>query len=329
MKTRALGNTGYRVSEVGFGAWGIGGEMWRGVDDGEGRKALHEAVEQGITFFDTALAYGGGHSERVIGAELKHEIRSGHVTVATKIPPMNHQWPGKSSYNLADVFPAKHIASSTKQSLKNLRMDALPVQQLHVWNDVWLSDPDWDASYQQIVRLKEEGKVLHWGISINDHAPETALRILADPIFETAQVIYNIYDRSPERALFALAKKKPLGLIVRVPFDEGALTGQIKASTVFPAGDWRAEYFAGDRKAEAERRGKALERVLDDQVETLPELALRFCLSAPEVSTVIPGMRRPAHVRQNAMASTKGALPAGMLSKLKPHAWDKNWYSAD
>ncbi len=326
MNQRSLGDTGYRISEVGFGAWGIGGEMWRGVDDSEGRTALHEAVGQGITFFDTALAYGAGHSERVIGEELKHEIRSGRVTVATKVPPMNRQWPGKSSYKLGDVFPAKYIASSTEQSLKNLRMEALQVQQLHVWNDAWLSDPEWEASYREITRLREEGKVLHWGISINDHAPETALRILGDPIFETAQVIYNIYDRSPERALFALAKKKPLGIIVRVPFDEGALTGQIKASTVFPAGDWRAEYFAGDRKAEAERRGNALTQVLDDQVATLPELALRFCLSAPEVSTVIAGMRRPAHVRQNAMASTKGALPAGMLSKLKPHAWEKNWY---
>ncbi len=326
MKTRPLGNTGYRVSEIGFGAWGIGGEMWRGVDDSEGRKALHEAVEQGITFFDTALAYGNGHSEQVIGEELKHEIRSGRVTVATKVPPMNRQWPGKSSYKLGDVFPAKYIAASTEQSLKNLRMEALQLEQLHVWNDAWLSDPDWEASYQQILRLKEEGKVLHWGISINDHAPDTALRILTDPLFETAQVIYNIYDRSPEKALFALARKKPLGIIVRVPFDEGALTGQITANTVFPAGDWRAQYFAGDRKAEAERRGKALAQVLDPEVETLPELALRFCLSTPEVSTVIPGMRRPAHVRQNAMVSTKGALPAGMLSKLKPHAWDKNWY---
>jgi aryl-alcohol dehydrogenase-like predicted oxidoreductase len=326
MNQRSLGETGYRVSEVGFGAWGIGGEMWRGVDDSEGRKALHEAVEQGITFFDTALAYGNGHSERVIGEELKHEIRSGRVTVATKVPPMNRQWPGKSSYKLGDVFPAKYIATSTEQSLKNLRVEALHVQQLHVWNDAWLSDPEWEASYRQITRLKEEGKVLHWGISINDHAPGTALRVLAEPVFESAQVIYNIYDRSPETALFALAKQKPLGIIVRVPFDEGALTGQIKANTVFPAGDWRAEYFAGDRKAEAERRGNALARVLDDQVATLPELALRFCLSAPEVSTVIPGMRRPAHVRQNAMVSTKGALPAGMLSKLKPHAWDKNWY---
>jgi len=326
MKTRQLGPTGYKVSEIGFGAWGIGGEMWRGVDDSEGRKALREAVDQGITFFDTALAYGNGHSERVIGETLKDDIRAARVTVATKIPPLNRQWPGRADYRLGDVFPAHYIRSSTENSLKNLRMEALHVQQLHVWNDVWLKDPDWPASFEQITRLKEEGKVLHWGISINDHAPETALRVLSDPIFETAQVIYNIYDRSPEKALFHLAQTKPLGIIGRVPFDEGALTGQIKADTEFPPGDWRAEYFAGDRKAEAERRGKALAGVLDDQVQTLPELALRFCLSAPEVSTVIPGMRRPAHVRQNAMAAGKGALPAGMIAKLKPHAWDKNWY---
>ena len=326
MKTRVLGNTGYRVSEIGFGAWGLGGEMWRGVDDAEGRNALREAIEQGITFFDTALAYGNGHSEQVIGETLKNEIRAGKATVATKIPPMNRQWPAKAEYKLADVFPARYIASSTEQSLKNLKMDALHVQQLHVWNDVWLSDHEWEASYQQILRLKEEGKVLHWGISINDHAPETALKALEDPIFETAQVIYNIYDRSPEKALFGLARKKPLGIIARVPFDEGALTGNITAKTVFPAGDWRAEYFAGDRKAEAERRAKALSQVLDNQVESLPELALRFCLSAPEVSTVIPGMRRPAHVRQNAQTATRGGLSPAMLAKLKPHAWDKNWY---
>jgi len=326
MKQRMLGATGYKVSEIGFGGWGIGGEMWRGVDDSEGRKALREAVDQGITFFDTALAYGNGHSERVIGETLKDDIRAGRVVIATKIPPMNRQWPGSADYKLGDVFPATYIRSSTDNSLKNLRVDAIPVQQLHVWNDVWLQDPDWKASFEQIARLKEEGKVLHWGISINDHAPETALRVLQDPIFETAQVIYNIYDRSPEKALFDLAKQKPLGIIVRVPFDEGALTGQIKADTVFPAGDWRAEYFAGDRKAEAERRAKALSGVLDDQVETLPEMALRFCLSSPEVSTVIPGMRRPAHVRQNVSASAKGALPAGMLAKLMPHAWEKNWY---
>ena len=256
MNSRPLGTTGYTVSELGLGAWGLGGGQWRGVDDAEGRAALREAVEQGITFFDTALAYGAGHSERLIGEVLKEEIRSGRAIVATKIPPRNQQWPGAAGTPLKDVFPPRHISTSTEKSLQNLGIDALPVQQFHVWHDAWLADPGWEASYAELVRLKKEGKVLHWGISINDHAPETALEVLADPLFETAQVIYNIYDRSPERALFALAATKPLGIIVRVPFDEGALTGGIKATTVFPAGDWREQYFKGNRRAEAERRAR-------------------------------------------------------------------------
>jgi aryl-alcohol dehydrogenase-like predicted oxidoreductase len=329
MKQRPLGTTGYRVSELGQGAWGLGGDMWRGVDDAEGRKALREAADQGVNFIDTALAYGEGHSEQLIGKTLKDDIRSGRVVVATKIPPMNRIWPGHAETPLAKVFPARHILDSTEQSLKNLRVDAIAVQQLHVWNDAWLDDPEWEKSYVRIMRLKEEGKVLHWGISINDHEPETALRALEDPIFETAQVIYNIYDRSPERELFALARKKLLGIIVRVPFDEGALTGQIKANTVFPPGDWRADYFAGDRKAEVEKRAKALSGLLSREVETLPELALRFCLSAPQVSTVIPGMRRPAHVRQNVAAAERGPLPPDLLLKLRSYAWDKNWYPPD
>ena len=328
MKLRPLGATGYSVSEIGYGGWGLGADMWRGVDDAQIREALRAAVDQGVTFFDTALAYGTGHSERVIGEVLRDDIRAGRVRVATKVPPLNNEWPGRANRPLAAVFPARHVAASTETSLKNLGVEALSLQQLHVWHDAWLDDPEWAACYDRIARLKREGKVLHWGISINDHAPATALRVLQDPLFETAQVIYNIYDRSPETALFALARTKPLGIIVRVPFDEGALTGQIRSTTVFPPGDWRAEYFSGDRPAEAERRGKALAELLDEEVETLPELALRFCLSSPAVSTVIPGMRRPAHVRENAAASAKGPLPPRLLSRLKAHAWDKNWYPA-
>jgi len=328
VKTRTLGATGYAVSELGLGGWGLGADMWRGVEDSQAREALREAVDRGITFFDTALAYGNGHSERLMGQVLKAEIRANRVVLATKVPPLNEEWPGRARAPLADVFPARHLAASTEQSLKNLGVEALPLQQLHVWHDAWLSDPEWAVSYDRIVRLKQEGKVLHWGISINDHAPETALRVLEDPIFETAQVIYNIYDRSPERALFELARTKPLGVIGRVPFDEGALTGQIRSDTVFPAGDWRTEYFSGDRRAEVERRGQALARLLDDEVRTLPELALRFCLSSPHVSTVIPGMRRAAHVRQNVAAAEKGRLTPGMLSKVEAHAWEKNWYPA-
>ena len=328
LKTRILGSTGYAVSELGLGGWGLGADMWRGVEDSQAREALREAVDRGITFFDTALAYGNGHSERLMGQVLKAEIRANRVVLATKVPPLNEEWPGRAGAPLADVFPARHLAASTEHSLKNLGVEALPLQQLHVWHDAWLTDPEWAASYDRIVRLKQEGKVLHWGISINDHAPETALRVLEDPIFETAQVIYNIYDRSPERALFELARTKPLGVIARVPFDEGALTGQIRSTTVFPAGDWREEYFSGDRRAEAGRRAQALERLLDDQVQTLPELALRFCLSSPAVATVIPGMRRAAHVRQNVAAAEKGRLTPGMLSKVEAHAWEKNWYPA-
>ena len=328
MKLRPLGATGYSVSEIGYGGWGLGADMWRGVDAAQTREALRAAVDQGVTFFDTALAYGGGHSERLIGEVLRDDIRAGRVRVATKVPPLNNEWPGRANRPLAAVFPARHVAASTETSLKNLGVEALSLQQLHVWHDAWLDDPEWAACYDRIARLKREGKVLHWGISINDHAPATALRVLQDPLFETAQVIYNIYDRSPETALFALARTKPLGIIVRVPFDEGALTGQIRSTTVFPPGDWRAEYFSGDRPAEAERRGKALAELLDEEVETLPELALRFCLSSPAVSTVIPGMRRPAHVRENTAASDKGPLPPRLLSRLKAHAWDKNWYPA-
>jgi aryl-alcohol dehydrogenase-like predicted oxidoreductase len=326
VNTRPLGSTGYHVSEIGFGAWGLGAEQWRGATDREGGAALREAMEQGITFVDTALAYGNGHSERLVGRVLREEIRAGRVVVASKVPPMNEQWPGKAASPLAAVFPARHLTKSTEQSLENLGVQALSLLQLHVWNDAWLDDPDWEASRACMLRLKQEGKVLHWGISINEHEPETARRVLRDPLFETAQVIYNIYDRSPERELFALARTKPLGLIARVPFDEGALTGEIRAGTVFPAGDWRAEYFSGDRPAEAERHAQALAELLGAEVRTLPELALRFCLSAPEVSTVIPGMRRPAHVRANAAASEQGPLSSRLLSALAAHAWQKNWY---
>ena len=328
MINRTLGTTGYDVSEIGFGGWGLGADMWRGAEDSEGRDALREAVDEGVTFFDTALAYGDGHSERLMGQALREAIRDGRAVVATKVPPLNNKWPGDANKSVTEVFPARHLSASTEASLRNLGVDVLSLQQLHVWHDAWLDDPEWGVSYDRMVRLKEEGKVLHWGISINDHAPATALRALADPIFETAQVIYNIYDRSADGALFALARKKPLGVIVRVPFDEGALTGRIRSDTVFPAGDWREQYFHGDRRAEVERRADALARLLDDQVQTLPELALRFCLSSPEVSTVIPGMRRAEHVRSNVAASAKGPLSPHMLSRLHAHAWDKNWYPA-
>ena len=328
MRRRRLGRTGYEVSEIGFGAWGVGGAMWRGATDDEGREAVRRALDLGVDFFDTALAYGDGHSEVILAEVLDERGARDRVVVATKIPPMDYGWPGKASTRLARVFPLRHLVDSVEASLKNLRAEALAIEQLHVWNDAWLSDPTWPETREAMERLRREGKVLHWGVSVNDHAPETALRLLEDPLVETAQVIYNLFDRTPERALFPRARERDLGVIARVPFDEGTLTGAIRADTTFPSGDWRERYFRGTRRAEAARRSEALRGLLGEEARTLPELALRFCLSREEVSTVIPGMRRPAHVEANAAVSDGRALSKGLLEALAEHAWDKNWYSA-
>ncbi len=326
MRRRRLGRTGFEVSEIGFGGWGIGGTMWRGVPDEEALRALDSALELGVDFFDTALAYGEGHSERLIGRVLRQRGARGRVVVATKVPPRDSVWPGRASTPLAEVFPARWIRRSVEASLGNLGAEVLDVEQLHVWNDAWLDDPAWPDTRAEMERLRDEGKVRHWGISVNDHAPDTALRVLEDPLLETVQVIYNIFDRLAERELFPLARRRGLGVIVRVPFDEGALAGAVAPDTAFPCGDWRHRYFRDDRREEAWRRAEALRAFLGTEAATLSELALRFCLAPPEVSTVIPGMRRPEHVRANAAVSDGRALSADLLEKLRPHAWNKNWY---
>ncbi|MGH7152090.1 MAG: aldo/keto reductase [Planctomycetota bacterium] len=326
MNRRPLGKTGIRVSEIGFGAWGIGGQMWQGGSDADAKEALRAALDLGVDFVDTALVYGDGHSERLIGSVLRERGPREAVFVATKIPPMDYAWPGKSRTPLSRTFPARHVVESAETSLRNLGVQALDLEQLHVWHDAWLDDFVWPETRRAMERLREEGKVRHWGVSVNDHAPETALRLLRDPIVETVQVIYNVFDRSPESALFPLARERGLGVIARVPFDEGTLTGAIRPETTFPRGDWREAYFRGDRRAEAARRADALRPFLGEEAESLPELALRFCLSRPEVSTVIPGMRRTEHVRANVAVSDGRGLSPSLLERLRPHAWEKNWY---
>lgn len=327
MNKRRLGRTGYEVSEIGFGAWGIGGAMWRGTSDDEGAEALRTALDLGVDLVDTALAYGDGHSERLIARVLDASGGRDGVVVATKIPPMDFVWPGRAETPLERTFPATWIVRCVETSLRNLGTDAIQLEQIHVWHDAWLRSPEWPKVRETMERLKRDGKVLHWGVSVNDHAPETAAALAQDPLLESVQLIYNVFDRSPERGMFDLARERGLGIIVRVPFDEGALTGSVGPDTAFPAGDWRHRYFRGDRKAEAARRAAALEPLLGEEASTLAELALRFCLSRPEVSTVIPGMRRPAHARANVAVSDGRVLSGALLDRLTEHAWEKNWYS--
>lgn len=321
MHFRILGKTGWSVSEIGFGAWGIGGGLWQGSNDTESKAALDRAVECGVNFFDTALAYGQGHSERLLGDFLKR--RKERIYVATKIPPKNRIWPAQPGSKASEVFPAQHIIESTEQSLKNLRVETLDLQQFHVWRDEWNKETEW---WDTVQTLKEQGKIRHFGVSINDHEPETALEIVKTARVDTVQVIYNTFDQSPAETLFPLCQEKNVGVIVRVPFDEGALTGRITPETTFPENDFRNKYFRGERKKEVFERVQKLQQLLGEEAETLPELALRFCLSHPAVSTVIAGMRTAVHVEMNTRVSDGRTLSVQMLEQLKLHRWKKNFY---
>ncbi len=321
MQYRRLGRTGYKVSELGFGAWGIGAAMWIGAKDEISLKALHKAADLGMNFIDTALAYGDGHSERLIGQFLKE--RSERVYTATKIPPRNYAWPAGEDAMLEEVFPAKHIIGSTETSLKNLGVDCLDLQQFHVWNDKWTTADEWQSTVQQ---LKAQGKVRHFGISINDYQPENGLLAAGTGLIDTFQVIYNIFEQEPAHKLFPYCQQHDIGVIARVPLDEGALTGNITASTEFPDGDWRNEYFGGDRKRQVEEHVGRLRFLLHDGVETLTEAALRFCLSSHDVSSVIAGMRTVKHVEENCRVSDGRLLPPEDLQALRSHAWSHNYY---
>ncbi len=284
MRYRTLGRTGLEVSELGYGAWGIGQSMWIGADDEESLRALRRAIELGVTFVDTALGYGNGHSEELVGEVVRESGETVHV--ATKVPPRNREWPARSGAGASEAFPGDWVVSCTERSLRNLGLETIDVQQFHVWSDEWVGEGDWlDA----VERLKADGKIRFFGVSINDHEPANALRLVETGVVDTVQVIYNVFDQSPEDELFAAVQEAGVGVIVRVPFDEGALTGRIRPDTEFPEGDFRNAYFGGDRKREVWERANAIADDLGVPVDELAEPALRFCLSHPAVSTVIAG----------------------------------------
>ena len=319
MRYRKLGRTGYEISEIGFGAWGIGRQMWRGAEDSESLRALHRAVDQGLNFIDTALAYGTGHSERLVSRVLQEHREQ--IYVATKVPPKNQIWPAQGA--LEEVFPRDHIVQCVEASLRNLRRERIDLLQLHVWDPTWNEDSQW---YETLTELQARGKVAHFGISINDHQPNSALELVRSGKIDTVQVIYNIFDQTCEDKLLPLCLEKGVGVIARVPFDEGALTGNITPETSFSKKDWRNFYFQGDRKRQVHDRVQKLDKLLEGEVLTLPDLALMFTLHQEAVSTVIPGMRSVKHVDANMAVSNQSPLSEEMIQKLREQRWDKNFY---
>jgi aryl-alcohol dehydrogenase-like predicted oxidoreductase len=321
MNYRKLGNTGLEVSEIGYGAWGIGKDAWLGAEDDESLKALNRAIDLGLTFIDTALAYGDGHSERLVGQVMKDRTET--IRVATKIPPKNRIWPAPEGLSPDEAFPADYVRKCTEESLKNLGVDTLDVQQFHVWQDEWVGDGSWREAVEE---LKDEGKIRNFGVSINDHQPENALRLVQTGLVDTVQVIYNVFDQSPEDELFAAVKEHDVGVLARVPFDEGGLTGSIGPDTEFPEGDFRAGYFQGDRKQQVADRVQAIVEDLGIAPDAIAETALRYILSADAVSTVIPGMRSIRNVERNCAAGDGRGLAREQVEQLHAHRWVRDFY---
>jgi aryl-alcohol dehydrogenase-like predicted oxidoreductase len=318
---RKLGRTGLEVSEVGYGAWGIGKSQWMGAEDDESLRALNRAIDLGLTFIDTALGYGEGHSERLVGQTVS---RDETVHVATKIPPKNRIWPAPSGLHPDETFPADHVRECTETSLKNLGLETIDVQQLHVWQDEWLGEGDWQEAVED---LKREGKIRHFGVSINDHQPANATKLIEAGLVDTVQVIYNVFDQSPEDELLPACLEHGVGVIVRVPFDEGALTGAITVETTFDEGDFRNDYFRDDRKRQVQERVRAIVSELGVTEDEIAEVALRYILSHPAVSTVIPGMRSVRNVERNMRVADGKGLPEDQVRLLKNHRWVRNFYA--
>jgi aryl-alcohol dehydrogenase-like predicted oxidoreductase len=323
MRHRIFGRTGWRVSEIGYGAWPIGGGMWEEVPAARAREALHAALDAGVDFFDTALTYGMGLSERLVGEVLREAGARERVRVATKVPPLSRIWPASPEVPLRDAYPAHWIRECAEQSLDNLDIGPIDLLQLHTWTDAWTDEPEW---YDALSALRDEGKIRAFGVSVNDHDPASALRVTRSGKIDSIQVIYNIFDQSPAAELFPAAAEAGVGVIARVPLDEGSLAGKYTRETVFPEGDFRASYFAGERLGETVERVDRLRPILERPGQSLAQGALRFCLSDPAVCTVIVGSTNPEHVRQNAEASALGRLDAETLDALSSHEWTRNFY---
>lgn len=316
MQYRKFGRTNWNVSEIGYGMWGLAG--WTGSDAGEVMKSLERSVELGCNFYDTAWGYGAGKSEEILGQLLKRHSGK-RLYAATKIPPKNFKWPSKSTYRLEECFPGNHIIEYTEKSLKNLNTDCIDLQQFHVWEDGWADRDDWKKA---IEKLKKEGKIKFIGISVNRWEPDNVLNTLKTGLIDAVQVIYNIFDQAPEDNLFPICRKLDIGVIARVPFDEGSLTGMLTKSTVFPKDDWRSTYFVPENLNSSVDHADALKPLIPSGM-TMPEMALRFILGNDDVHTIIPGMRKVNHVESNIATSDGQKLEKSLMEKLKGHRWDR------
>ena len=316
MKYRKLGRTDWPVSEIGYGMWGMAG--WTGSDDEESMRSLQHAVNLGCNFFDTAWGYGAGKSESLLGALVRTNPDK-KIYTATKIPPKNFKWPSRREYTLEDCFPPDHIEKYVENSLRNAGLDSFDLMQFHTWEDTWLKDDRWSV---KMADLKSQGLFHAIGISLNRWEPWNGIEAVKSGLIDTVQVIYNIFDQNPEDELFPACKENNIGVIARVPFDEGSLTGQLTKESSWPDGDWRNTYFVPENLTQSVEHADALKPLVPAGM-SMAEMALRFILSEPTVSTIIPGMRKLQHAEMNLATSDTGPLDTGLMEELARHRWDR------
>jgi aryl-alcohol dehydrogenase-like predicted oxidoreductase len=323
MNNRRFGRTGWMVSEIGYGMWGMGN--WSNSNDAESLSSLQAAVDLGCTFFDTAYAYGQGRSENLLG-QIVRANKERRLYTATKIPPRNQQWPARAEFTLEDCYPPDHIEEYVHKSLQNAGLESFDLIQFHTWEDAWVDDDRW---VKKLEELRRQSLIHAVGISINRWEPWNGVRAVRSGLVDSVQVIYNIFDQNPGDELFPACREMNVAVIARVPFDEGTLTGTLTKESTWPEGDWRNTYFVPENLIPSVEHADALKSLLKNWNEshrdkpplTMPELALRFILSNPDVSTVIPGMRKESHVHSNIAASDAGPLPAELLEELRKHRW--------
>src|ERR1700684_978895 len=316
MNYRKLGRTGFEVSDIAYGLWGMSG--WSGSDDRQSLDSLQLSVDSGCNFFDTAWAYGEGKSDGLLGETLARNS-SKRLYAASKIPPANGQWPALSKYKYRDVFSADHVLKYADLIRRQLSVDSIDLLQFHVWDDNWTDDPEFRTTVE---KLKDGGWIRYFGLSLNRWEPENGLKALHTGLVDVVQVIYNFFDQAPEDKLFPLCQELNVGVIARVPLDEGSLGGKMTLETRFPKSDWRSGYFGPKNLANTVERVDKLKNVLPAGM-TLAQMSLRFILSHPAVSATIVGMRSLEHVRQNIAASDAGPLDATLLAELKKYRWDR------
>jgi aryl-alcohol dehydrogenase-like predicted oxidoreductase len=316
MKYRNLGRTGFEVSDIAYGLWGMSG--WSGSDDQQSLDSLQLSVDAECNFFDTAWAYGDGKSDGLLG-EIMRRNSGKRLYAASKIPPANGKWPALPTYKYSEVFSEQHVLKYADLIRKKLGVGCIDLLQFHVWDDSWTAEPEFRATVE---KLKDKGWIRHFGLSLNRWEPENGMMALRTGLVDAVQVIYNIFDQAPEDNLFPLCQELNIGVIARVPLDEGSLGGKMTLATRFPTSDWRSGYFGPENLGPTIERVEKLKKIVPAGM-TLPEMALRFVLSHPAVSTEIVGMRDPEHVRMNVVASDAGRLDAGLLQELKKHRWDR------